>query len=41
MSWQFWIFLSLYAAIPIGLFIGRNWLKAWIERGVQHRFEHG
>jgi hypothetical protein len=35
----FWLLLALDLAVPLGLFIGRNWLKASIERSVQHRFD--
>ena len=31
-----WYF-ALYAVTGIGVFAGRNWLKTWIERGVQHQ----
>ena len=38
MEWQFWGVVLLYVLIPIGVFVGRNWVKARIERGVEHRF---
>lgn len=31
------IFISL--AIPFAIFLGRNWLVAWISKGTQHRFD--
>jgi hypothetical protein len=37
-SWDFWIIIGLYAATGIAVFGGRNLLKAWVERGVEYRF---
>jgi hypothetical protein len=39
MDWEFWLLLGLYLVTPIGLFVGRNWIKARIERSVQHGFD--
>jgi hypothetical protein len=39
MGWGFWLLLAIDAVIGIGIFAGRNWLKASIERSVQHRFD--
>jgi len=39
MNWPAWLSLVLYVATLVGIFAGRNWLKAWIERGVQHQFD--
>ena len=39
MNSEFWILLGLYGLTAIGIYAGRNWLRAWIERGVQHRFD--
>jgi hypothetical protein len=33
------VFIAIYILTAIGVFIGRNWLKASIERAVQHRFD--
>lgn len=39
MTTQDWvIIIILYIAIPIGIFLGKNWLKAKIEGSVQHTF---
>ena len=37
-SWEFWVVIGLYAATGIAVFAGRNWLKAWIQNGVEYRF---
>jgi hypothetical protein len=37
-SWEFWIIIGLYAATGVAVFAGRNLLKAWIESGVEYRF---
>ena len=39
MSAEFWLLVVLYLLTPVGIFVGRNWLKASIERGVQHGFD--
>lgn len=39
MGWGFWLLLALDIVIGVGIFAGRNWLKANIERSVQHRFD--
>ena len=39
MGWGFWLLLAIDAVIGIGIFAGRNWLKASKERSVQHRFD--
>lgn len=39
MSREFWVLFALYILTPIGIFVGRNWIKASIERGVQHGFD--
>src|SRR6266566_8383628 len=39
MDWGFWVLLALYLATPVGIFIGRNWLKASIEHSVQYSFD--
>lgn len=33
-----WIAVGISILTPLGLFIGRHWLKARIERGVEHKF---
>jgi hypothetical protein len=38
-EWLPWISLTISIGIPLSVFAGRNWLKARIERGVQHRFD--
>jgi hypothetical protein len=38
-DWQFWLLLLLYLAIPVVIFIGRNWIKARIEGSVRAEFE--
>lgn len=35
-----WLSLFLSIGTPIAIFAGRNWIKARIEKGVQHRFDH-
>jgi hypothetical protein len=42
MNAEFWlsilpIFISL--GVPFAIFVGRNWLVAWISKGVQHQFD--
>jgi hypothetical protein len=39
MAWGFWLLVAWNIALPVMIFIGRNWLKANIERSVQHRFD--
>ncbi|SDR87094.1 hypothetical protein [Bradyrhizobium canariense] len=42
MSAQDWlprISLLISLAVPLGIFIGRHWMKARLEKGVQHRFD--
>jgi hypothetical protein len=34
-----WLSLGLTVLWPVALFVGRSWLKASIERGVQHKFD--
>ncbi|WP_271570440.1 hypothetical protein [Bradyrhizobium sp. CCBAU 11386] len=34
-----WISLAVSLATPLAIFTGRNWLKARIEKGVQHGFD--
>lgn len=38
-DWEFWLLLVLYLAIPIVIFISRNWIKARIEQSVRSGFE--
>lgn len=38
-DWLPWISLSVSLVVPLAIFIGRNWLKARIEKGVQHSFD--
>jgi hypothetical protein len=38
-DWLPWISLLISISVPLAIFIGRNWLKARIEKGVQHRFD--
>jgi hypothetical protein len=37
-SWEFLVIIGLYAATGVAVFAGRNVIKAWIERGVEYRF---
>jgi hypothetical protein len=39
MNWGFALLLALDAAVGIAIFVGRNWLKASIEKSVQNRFD--
>jgi hypothetical protein len=39
MSWEGLIFLTVYAMTALLIFLGRNWLKANVERSVQARFD--
>ena len=39
MTWLPWISLLVSLATPLVIFVGRNWLKARIEKGVQHHFD--
>jgi hypothetical protein len=39
--WLPWISLFFSLATPFVIFVGRNWLKARIEKGVQHHFDRG
>lgn len=39
MSIEGLVLIAIYILSAIGVFIGRNWLKASIERGVQHEFD--
>jgi uncharacterized protein YfbU (UPF0304 family) len=38
-NWIPWISLVFSVGTPLAIFIGRNWLKARIEKGVQHGFD--
>lgn len=38
-DWLPWISLVVSVASPLAIFVGRNWLKARIEKGVQHSFD--
>jgi hypothetical protein len=38
-GWLPWISLFFSVGTPLVIFIGRNWLKARIEKGVQHHFD--
>jgi hypothetical protein len=39
MDWAGIVAIGLYAVSCIGVFVGRNWIKARIERSVQHGFD--
>ncbi len=39
MDRHFWIPALIYFTLPVALFIGRNWLKANIEKSIQHKFD--
>lgn len=39
MEWAFWISIAVNLAFPPMLFFARNWLKARIEKSVQHGFD--
>jgi len=39
MGWEFWLLFILYILTPAGIFVGRNWIKASIERSIQHGFD--
>jgi hypothetical protein len=34
-----WVPIIIVLCLPVAAFAGRNWLKAWIERGVQFSFD--
>jgi len=34
MDWLGLIALAISLLVPLALFLGKNWIKAWIERGV-------
>lgn len=38
MDFGFWILLAIYVATPVGIFLCRNFFRAWIEKGVEHSF---
>jgi hypothetical protein len=38
-DWVEWVPTVIVILVPVGIFIGRNWLKARIERSVQHTFD--
>lgn len=38
-DWLPWISLAIYILTAVGIFVGRNWLKAQVEKGVQHGFD--
>jgi hypothetical protein len=31
--------ICISLGVPVAIFVGRNWLVAWISKGVQHRFD--
>jgi hypothetical protein len=39
MEWMFWISVAVNFALPVAVFFARNWLKANIEKSVQHKFD--
>jgi hypothetical protein len=39
MDRAFWFPISLYVGTGIVIFAGRNLIKSWIEKGIQHRFD--
>jgi hypothetical protein len=42
MSADFWLpilSIALWVVVPVAVFLARNWLLAWISKGVQHRFD--
>ncbi len=39
MDWHFWSLLAIDVALAAALFVGRNWLKANVEKNVQHKFD--
>jgi hypothetical protein len=39
MDWAAWIAIGLHGVSALCLFIARNWIKASIERSVQHGFD--
>jgi hypothetical protein len=38
-DWMPWISLGLSVGTPVAFFVSRNWIKARIEKGVQHHFD--
>jgi hypothetical protein len=38
-DWMPWVSLGVSLGTPVAVFVGRNWLKARIEKGVQHHFD--
>ena len=38
-DWMPWVSLGVSVGTPVAFFVGRNWLKARIEKGVQHHFD--
>lgn len=39
MEWVVWILIAINLLWAVGLFAGKNWLKARIEKGIQHGFD--
>ena len=39
MDWAAWLSIGLYVFSAIGVFVARNWIKAGIEKSVQHGFD--
>jgi hypothetical protein len=38
-DWLPWISLLISLGVPLAIFVGRNWIKARIQKGVQHGFD--
>ena len=39
MDWTAWIPTFVSVVLTVAIFVGRNWIKANIERSVQHNFD--
>jgi len=37
--WLSILSIAIWLGAPVAIFIARNWLVAWISKGVQHRFD--
>jgi hypothetical protein len=38
-TWLPILSIALWVALPVTVFLARNWLLAWISKGVQHHFD--
>ena len=38
-AWVSWVSLGLVIVVPLAVLASRNWISAWITKGIQHEFD--